>query len=110
MKLSQKQLESLLQNPILDQKGKNLYSTCPFCGGDEFGISLDDNHTFNCFRKAQCGKTGTIYTLLKHLGRLVEFVSEREVDVFAKLENAFGKKEEAIEEVLPEITPPALWR
>jgi len=109
MKLSQKQLENLLQNAHLDYKGKNLYADCPFCGFHEFGISLSDNHVFNCFRKKHCGRAGNIYSLLKHLGRSKEFLSEREIDAFEKLEAGLDEREE-LDLTLPEIQPPLLWK
>lgn len=69
MKLSQKQLEGLLSNAELSANGKNIYSDCPKCDHHEFGISLAENHTFNCFRKKNCGWTGNIFTLLSFLKR-----------------------------------------
>ena len=69
MKLSQKQLEGLLENAELSTNGSNLYSDCLKCNHHEFGISLSDNHTFNCFRKKNCGWTGNIFTLLSFLKR-----------------------------------------
>lgn len=111
MKLSQKQLEGLLSNTRLDFKGKNLYADCPWCGYNEFGISLDDNHVFNCFRKKHCGYTGNIFSLLKKLGKVKEFLSDREIDVFERLESNLGVEEDvAIDLDLPEIKPPLLWK
>lgn len=113
MKLSRSQLESLLDQPSLHHKGKDLIAVCPFCHSDtrEFGISLDDNHLFNCFRKAQCGRSGNIYILLNHLGRSKEFLGERQVDIFQKLTSTLEQQEEQIEQIeLPEIKPPMFWQ
>lgn len=67
MKLSEETLKNLVGGR-LDSSGKNLiYAKCPFCGHLEFGISLDDNHLFGCFRKKHCGETGNIYKLLSYL-------------------------------------------
>src|SRR5690606_10383412 len=105
MKLTRKQIEQLIQDTSLDHKGKNLYGKCPKCGHNEFGISLEDNHRFNCFRKKECGFQGNIYTLLKFLGKIKEFLSEREINIFEKLNSSFHKQEEKVEQ-LPEVTPP----
>lgn len=114
MKLSRQQLESLLDQPSLHHRGKDLIAVCPFCNSDtrEFGISLDDNHLFNCFRKKACGVSGNIYSLLAHLGKSKEFLGERQVNIFQKLTSTLEQQEEVkIEDVtLPEITPPTLWQ
>jgi hypothetical protein len=110
MKLTQRQLEQLLQEVRLDHKGTNLYALCPKCGHDEFGISLANNHTFNCFRKSQCGWTGNIYTLLKFLGKVKEFLSEQEIDIFEKLDSNLGEKIVELDLTLPEISVPLLWK
>ena len=70
MKLKLETLKSLLPNSFLDYHKENLMGICPWCGVNEFGVSLKDNHTFNCFRKKRCGETGNIYKLLKKLNRL----------------------------------------
>jgi len=114
MKLTQQQLESLLDEPSLDFRGKNIVAICPFCNSPtrEFGVSLEDNHVFNCYRKKACGRTGNIYTLLAHLGKSKEFLGERKVDIFQKLPSTLEtSEEEKIEEVeLPIISPPPLWQ
>ncbi len=109
MKLSRKQLENLIQNTTLDHKGKNLYGTCPYCGENEFGISLEDNHVWNCFRKGKCGLSGNIFKLLKFLGRSREFLTEREINVYEKLQGNVIL-DTKIDLELPEITAPILWR
>lgn len=111
MKLKRQQLEQLLENARLDFKGENLYAICPYCKHDEFGISLGENHLFNCFRKSACGAVGNIYTLLKYLGKLREFLSEREIDIFEKLESNLVNAD-IIELVhnLPEKSPPVMWK
>lgn len=114
MKLTQQQLESLLDEPSLDFRGKNIVAVCPFCNSPtrEFGISLEDNHVFNCYRKKACGRTGNVYTLLAHLGKSREFLGERKIDIFQKLSSTLETiEEEKIEEVeLPAISPPPLWQ
>lgn len=110
MKLNQTQLEQLIKDTTLDHKGKNLNGRCPQCGEMEFGISLADNHLFNCYRKKKCGFSGNIYTLLKFLGRTKEFLSEREINVFKKLESNLIQQEEVLVFDLPNIHPPILWK
>lgn len=110
MKLTRSQLENLIQNTYLDHKGENLYGTCPFCGHDEFGISFTKEHNpFNCFRKKDCGESGWVYKILKHLGRTKEFIGERQVDIFGKLESIFEEDCQESDVELPEISPPVLW-
>jgi hypothetical protein len=110
MKLTKKQLEQLLEEPRLDQKGTNLYAVCPKCKHDEFGISLENNHAFSCFRKSKCGWVGNIYTLLKFLGKAKEFLSEYEIDIFEKLESGFFAEPIPLDLELPEIQVPILWK
>lgn len=111
MKLTQQQLESLLANARPDHRGRNLYATCPYCGHDEFGISLDNDHAFGCFRKKQCGVTGNIYTLLSFLGKSKEFLGQRSVNVFDKLTTTLQGVDVVDEQIeLPEIQPPLLWQ
>ncbi len=110
MRLSQAQLENLIQDTSLDFKKQNLYGRCPKCGQCEFGISLADNHLFNCFRKKQCGFVGNIYTLLKFLNRTKEFLSDREINIFEKLESKLGEQISTLDLDLPQINPPPLWK
>lgn len=114
MKLSKSQIEQLIENTRLDHKGENLYGTCPFCGHDEFGISITKEHNpFNCFRKKECGESGWVYKILKHLGRAKEFLSETPVDVFGSLSTSLGDDNIEITDSdldLDEIAPPLLWK
>lgn len=105
MKLSPEVLMSVLQRPVVDYKKKNYYSICPYCGGDEFGISIyEENHPFGCFRKKHCGETGNIYKLLIKLGR-EDLLRDRKVNV-----NIFNKIEDdevdGIDYELPNIKLP----
>lgn len=110
MKLSRKQIESLIDNTSLDHKGKNLYGRCPKCSQMEFGISLEENHLFQCFRGSKCGFKGNIFTLLKHLGKLREFLTEHEINIFERMEINFTTEEKEIDLTLPEITIPFGWK
>lgn len=110
MKLSQHQLEQLIKDSYLDHRGKNLNGRCPKCNHTEFGISLDDNHLFNCYRKKKCGFSGNIYTLLKHLGRTREFLSEREINIWDRVESQLSKQEQSLDLSLPTTQPPLLWK
>ena len=51
MKLTIEQLQELFPGAKLDHRNKNLIAQCPSCGQWEFGISIDDNHQFGCYRK-----------------------------------------------------------
>lgn len=115
MQFPQEVIESLISDAKVDHKGENLYGTCPECGGNEFGISLGDNHLYRCFRGKQCGIVGNIYTLLKLVGR-TELIKDRdfykETDVFKPLEKrslSFSSEPEEQEE-LPNLKMPVGWR
>ncbi len=111
MRLNQSQLEQLIQSHRLSDNGKNINGICPFCGHDEFGISIYlDNHPYNCYRKKSCGEVGNIYTLLKHLGKSREFLGDREVDPDGQLSSLIDDKVIEDQEKLIEIEPPAGWR
>lgn len=109
MKLTRGQIESLIGDCYLDHRN-NLVAKCPYCGYNEWGISLGDNHPWNCFRKKACGVTGNIYSLLKKLGRVRGFLTEREVDVFKKLELDLKDGKTVLNMEMPEIKVPFGWR
>lgn len=115
MKFSREILETLIRNSRVDHKGMNLYGICPYCGEDEFGISLGDNHQFRCFRGKKCGVTGNIFILLKHLGKM-ELLGDRdfyrETNIFSKLERrtlSIVEDSRGGEELL-DFKPPLGWR
>lgn len=111
MKLSIEVLKTLIEDSSLDYRKKNVIGKCPYCGGNEFGISLTDNHRFGCFRKSKCGETGNIFKLLKKLGRL-ELISKPEnvtITSSIYLEDIINKKSESLY-ILPEIKPPLGFR
>jgi hypothetical protein len=110
MKLSIEKLKELLPDATPDRRGKNLRAKCPFCGGDEFGISLEDNHLFGCYRKKKCGETGNIFTLAKLLNRWDILNIEGEVGRIEKLENALIKPGESYDLELPDVSMPVGWK
>lgn len=113
MKFSKEVLESLISNAHVDHKGKNLYGTCPWCGEDEFGISLGENHLFGCFRGKHCGEQGNIFKLLTFLDRrdLIEDKEGwKETDVFGKITNPFATEDKDDFKELANVPPPAGWR
>lgn len=71
MKLTEDKLMEFVDelNPKMDSNHKNITTNCPSCGHREFGISLGDNHVYNCYRKKQCGISGNIYHLAKLLNK-----------------------------------------
>lgn len=71
MKLTASEVRDLIVGGYIDRRGKNVYGICPKCGGDEFGVSLEENHRFGCFRKKKCGFSGNIFSLLAFLGKSV---------------------------------------
>lgn len=107
MKLSVEVLKSLIEDSLLDYRKKNVIGKCPYCGGMEFGISIDDNHKFGCFRKGKCGEVGNIFKLLKKLNRLDLFANKDNVTITSKsyLENEINISKKLIQN-LPEITMP----
>lgn len=76
MKLQIQQLKLLIKNSRLDYRKKNIIGLCPKCGYNEFGISIEENHVFGCYRKKKCGWSGNIFVLLKELGKLNEYIDE----------------------------------
>lgn len=113
MKLKLETLKSLFPNSFLDYHKENLMTQCPWCGISEFGISLKDNHTFNCFRKAKCGETGNIYKLLKKIDRvdLLGFDGIESIKYDERLENIIEKKIESnIDLSIETIEPPLGWK
>jgi DNA primase len=110
VKLERHILEQLVSNTFLSQDGLDLYGTCPFCGQNEFGISLGENHPYSCFRKKACGATGNIYSLLRHLGKIKEFIGERQIDVDGEFPSLAKEDVEIVDEPLLVIQPPVGWR
>jgi len=86
MKLSTEKLLELLPGFRVDHRGQNLIGQCPWCGGNEFGISLLEGHKFGCYRKKACGKVGNLVTLLKHLGKYDIIVQERATKLTGRIE------------------------
>lgn len=110
MKLSiEKLLEVLPDGFKVDHRGKNLTGPCLKCGHFEFGISLEDGHRFGCFRKAKCGYTGSIYTLLKDLGKYDVIVQERSSKLSGRIESERLSMED-LDLNVPKTNLPLGWR
>lgn len=87
MKLSEQKIRDLVKIEKKASSSNSLYGVCPWCNHNEFGISLEKNHVFNCFRKKACGITGNIYDLLKFLGKSSEFIKfEKEIEKLNRIE------------------------
>jgi ssDNA-binding Zn-finger/Zn-ribbon topoisomerase 1 len=98
MKLSIEQLKGLIKDSRIDLRGQNVVGLCPKCGHDEFGVSIENNHRFGCYRKKQCGYTGNIFTLLKDLGKLQDF---KETDGYVRTNK--DTLEKKIQDIVEEI-------
>jgi len=112
MKLSLNQIESLLHVTNHSHDKKYVHAECPVCGHPEFWLLFqEDNQPCGCSRGKKCGWRGNIFTLLKLLNRSREFLSEREIDVYEKLESSlFNNQEAELVFDLPEIKPPStVW-
>jgi len=59
---------------------------CPFCGRSKFGVALDGVGSFNCYRKNSCGVSGTLYDLLKKIGRLDLYEKRNYIKVSDRLD------------------------
>lgn len=105
MKLTIDKLLELLPDFKLDRRGKNLTGPCPVCNHNEFGISIEEEHRFGCYRKNKCGFSGNIYTLLKYLGRLDEVVREKSVILPPRIE-IFQSEEILVEDDIADISLP----
>jgi len=113
MKLSRQELEKLIQVTGTDYSKKNLTGKCPKCNQNEFGISLDENHKFGCYRLKKCGFSGNIFTLLKFLGKLEEYTKDdsRYKNSIGKLISGIQEPEKIVEEVLlQEVYKPVGWK
>lgn len=112
VKLSIDQLKSIIHNARLDRRKKNLIGDCPQCGENEFGISLDTNHQFGCFRKNKCGYVGNIFTLIKDLKRYDLLSINQVITNIAKLENKIrlNYAEEELDLTLPKVMLPIGWK
>src|ERR1035437_2721176 len=111
MKLNLEVLKSLIEQSSLDYKKKNVVGKCPYCGHNEFGISIENNHLFGCYRKGKCGETGNIFKLLKKLNRLdlIEHADNVTLPSTSHLEDIITQKKIELKQ-LPEIKPPLGWR
>lgn len=113
MLLNKNQIDDLIGDSVLDHKGTNVYGVCPMCKYSEFGISLKENHPFQCFRAKNCGFSGNIFTLLSFLGRSKDFIQDRKVDAFGKLTSILRGVDVDLLEVeidLSESSMPVLWQ
>lgn len=112
MKLSIEKLKDLIEDSSLDHRGKNIIGKCPKCKQGEFGISIENNHLFGCYRLKSCGFRGNIFTLLKYLGKLDEYISTE--DVYErkeeKLQNKLKVSGSEINLELETIMKPIGWR
>src|SRR5437868_2798495 len=109
MKLSIEKLKELLPDAAPDRRGKNLRAKCPYCGGDEFGISIEENHVFGCYRLKKCGATGNIFTLAKFLKRTDLLTLTGFTGKVEKLENKLRKEEVQLDLSLPTVNMPMGW-
>jgi DNA primase len=110
MRLSIEKLKELLPTARPDRRQTNLKAICPWCGGDEFGISLSENHVFGCYRKKKCGVSGNIFTLVKFLKRYDILNIEGEVGKIDKLENKIIKANIEYDLTLPNVSMPLGWK
>lgn len=98
----------------MDYKKENIYARCPFCDHSEWGVSLKDNHPWNCFRKSKCGASGGVYKLLKKLNRL-DLIGNNGIQPIKydeRLENIIERKieERQFDLNMKTITPPLGWK
>lgn len=64
--------KGIAYNEVIRQTGLNYITICPFCNGGEkneksFAINATTGY-WNCFRKNNCGLSGTFYQLQERLG------------------------------------------
>ncbi len=94
MKLTESKIRKIIKVHGKASSSNSLYGQCPYCKEFEFGISLEKNHYFNCFRKKHCGKTGNIFTLIKDFGVVVD--QDFQVKNIEKLENPFTEQKDKV--------------
>lgn len=86
---------------------------CPWCGHDDkFGVRSDDGETgaFNCFHGNCPQGSGSLYFLLKEIGRNDLISYEKEIKIGSTLEGELYESDEVEESELPEETPPIGFR
>lgn len=106
MILSIEILKTLITNGRLDYRKQNIIGHCPWCGGDEFGVSIKDNHRFGCFRLKACGERGNIFKLLKKVNRLDLLRNGDNITVTSYLQDVLKDNSNAaipLEEIKPPI-------
>lgn len=113
MNLDKKILIELLPTAVANRKETDFYCTCPLCNKPEhFGIAINrKNHPWRCLK---CGEVGTIFRLLKILGR-VDLLSEIDVTDVRQITNKIQltEEDENLEEeiaALPNVTLPFGWK
>lgn len=109
MKLTLEKLLELLPGFRVDHRGKNITGSCPECGHNEFGVSLDEGHRFGCYRKNKCGFNGNIFTLLRYLGKMDEVLQEKVKELPKKIVT-HPPFEDFDDLHLENITPPLGWK
>lgn len=109
--------EKIIKHFNLKKTGsKTWYSgKCPFCGRDKFGISFDSIYkgkkvsSYNCF-SGKCGEKGSLYKLLKHVGRLDLINIDRTFDTKKPIKSNLVKEIEKIDCTTLIRKPPLGWK
>lgn len=84
IRLEKHNLDGIFKMKATGSKGW-FNTNCPYCGKDEhLGINFSGVGSFNCFK---CGERGTIYKLLKYIGRLDIVRDARTVHIDIELTN-----------------------
>ena len=113
MRLDEKVLIELLPTAVPNRKHTDFYCTCPLCHKPEhFGIAISTkNHPWRCLK---CDERGTIFRLLKILGR-VDLLSEIDVTDIVEVKSKIqliAEEENYDEQIaaLPNVTLPLGWK
>lgn len=108
IKLSESEIRQLLKVTKKAIGRKVLYAHCPKCGKNEFGISLEENNLFGCFRKNKCGWTGNAFTLLRFFGK--SFGVDKKKFEGKTIESYLEEVKSFQFDILPEVMMPIGFR
>jgi DNA primase len=114
--IHKEEIVKLLNLRPVGQRGWFVAQTCPYCGSSEkFGINFESFYkgkkisSFNCF-SGKCGAKGSLYKLLKYLGRLDLISFEQYYNINTKLELKLNYEQLDIDYSMPEVLFPLQYK
>lgn len=110
-KINDADLRDILINPHLNRRGQYICD-CPFCGKEKHFYISKETQLFDCKR---CGEYGSIYKLLKHLGKsyLLGGSTVEEKEVIQSIRSMLANDDNfslAGSKELPDVIMPVGWK